>query len=204
MGISKANKMAPAKQVKKTTKSAPKKAAKAAAPAPVAAPVVEEKTAPAEVETPFQGLMDDMSTFQTHLQAQINSLSSLKAEFKLLEKKLQKESRQYRCYLEKRRKKSGSRAPSGFVKPTRISDELAAFLGKAKGTEMARTEVTKEINTYIKTHDLKDKKNGRIIHPDSKLTKLLNISAKDELTYFNLQKYMSHHFDKAASKPSSA
>jgi chromatin remodeling complex protein RSC6 len=97
----------------------------------------------------------------------------------------------------KRKKKSGNRKPSGFVKPTLISTELANFLGKPDGTEMARTEVTREINTYIKSNKLQDVTNGRRIIPDTKLKALLKINKGDELTYFNLQKYMSSHFAKA-------
>ena len=89
-----------------------------------------------------------------------------------------------------------SGGPSGFVKPTPISNELAEFLGKAIGTEMARTEVSKEINAYIQAHGLQDRDNGRIINPDERLRKLLRLSERDELTYFNLQKYMKHHFIK--------
>jgi upstream activation factor subunit UAF30 len=96
----------------------------------------------------------------------------------------------------KKRRNNGNRKPSGFIKPTRISDELAEFLGKNVGTEMARTEVSKEINAYITTNDLQDKANGRKINPDDKLTKLLKLSKEDELTYFNLQRYMKHHFIK--------
>jgi len=88
------------------------------------------------------------------------------------------------------------RFPSGFVKPTIISDQLAIFLGKPAGTKMARTDVSKEINTYIRVHGLQDPFNGRRIHPDEKLKKLLNINNGDELTYFNLQKYMGRHFHK--------
>jgi len=86
--------------------------------------------------------------------------------------------------------------PSGFVKPTIISNELAEFLGKAIGTEMARTEVSKEINAYIAAHGLQDIENGRRINPDERLRKLLRLSDRDELTYFNIQKYMKHHFIK--------
>jgi chromatin remodeling complex protein RSC6 len=96
----------------------------------------------------------------------------------------------------KRKRKSGNRAPSGFVKPTRISDELAEFLGKTVGTEMARTVVSKEINSYIRANKLQDPANGRKINPDLKLSKLLKINKGEELTYFNLQKYMKHHFIK--------
>jgi len=89
-----------------------------------------------------------------------------------------------------------SGGPSGFVKPTLISNELAEFLGKSIGTEMPRTEVSKEINAYIQAHGLQDGHNGRIINPDERLIKLLRLSEGDQLTYFNLQKYMKHHFIK--------
>ena len=74
--------------------------------------------------------------------------------------------------------------------------------GKAIGSEMARTEVSKEINAYIRAKSLQDKENGRKIHPDAALTKLLQVQKGDELTYFNLQRYMKHHFIKAV--PASA
>ena len=89
-----------------------------------------------------------------------------------------------------------SETPSGFIKPSIISNELAEFLGKAIGTEMARTEVSKEINAYITAHGLQDRHNGRIINPDERLRKLLRLNDGDELTYFNLQKYMKPHFIK--------
>ena len=88
------------------------------------------------------------------------------------------------------------RAPSGFAKPTLMSNELCAFLGEAPGTEMARTEVTKYLTTYIKQNNLQNQANKRIILPDDKLTALLNVTDTDEVTYFNLQKYMKVHFPK--------
>ena len=88
------------------------------------------------------------------------------------------------------------RAPSGFLKPTPITSELADFLGKDHGIEMARTQVTHEINSYIREHNLQDPSNGRRIIPDQALRTLLRVPQKDELTYFNLQRYMSHHFVK--------
>ena len=124
-------------------------------------------------------------------------ISSLKAEYRTLEKKWSREVKTAQKQSTKRKRKAGNRAPSGFVKPTKISDELASFLGKEKGTEMARTDVTREINTYIRAHKLQDKDNGRKINPDSKLAALLKLKKTDELTYFNLQKFMSPHFAKA-------
>jgi len=61
---------------------------------------------------------------------------------------------------------------------------------------MARTEVTREINMYIRAHSLQDKSNGRQINADDKLSALLKLKEGDVLTYFNLQKFMSPHFAK--------
>ena len=86
--------------------------------------------------------------------------------------------------------------PVCFLKRRLISDELAEFLGKPIGTEMARTEVSKEINAYINANGLADTENKRIINADEKLRKLLGLTNEDELTYFTIPKYMKHHFIK--------
>ena len=96
------------------------------------------------------------------------------------------------------------RAPSGFAKATEISTELCSFLGKPQGTEMARTEVTKYLTQYIKEHKLQDDANSRKILPDKPLQQLLNVSNGDEVTYFNLQKYMKVHFPKSAAATAAA
>lgn len=132
--------------------------------------------------------------------AKLNQIStmiaSLKSEYKTMEKNWSKELKAAQKASSKKKRKTGNRAPSGFVKPTRISDELAKFLDKPSGTEMARTDVTRNINVYIRAHNLQDKENGRKINPDSKLQTLLKLKKTDELTYFNLQRYMSPHFAK--------
>ena len=187
----------------KTTKVKKVKATKveAAAPAPLeaAAPVA----APVEAAEPVvegvdASIAQEARDFSAKLQQLSTIISTMKSDFRSLEKKMQREVKTAQKQSSKRKRKSGNRAPSGFVKPTRISDELASFLGKDKGAEMARTAVTKEINAYIRTHDLQDKTNGRKIIPDNKLASLLKLKKDDELTYFNLQKYMSCHFEKSA------
>jgi upstream activation factor subunit UAF30 len=171
--------------------------------APVPTPVVEEVhvDAPADGEIP---LAEQSVEFLTKLQQLGAMIASLKVEYRSLEKKWTRELKTAQKQSSKRKKRAGSRAPSGFVKPTRISDELAKFLEKPAGSEMARTEVTRDINKYIRTHKLQDEANGRKINPDSKLAALLKLNKTDELTYFNLQRYMSPHFAKAVKADASA
>jgi chromatin remodeling complex protein RSC6 len=198
--------------------SAPKKASKkASAPKAeaVAAPVVPVAPTPsvdAVVAAPAAAsavasavaLEPEVVSSETKLNEvdakiqQIGSiLATLKTDFKALRKSVAREKKLAEKSKGKAPKRSaGNRKPSGFIKPTLISDELANFLGKTTGTEMARTDVSKEINAYICAHNLKDKANGRIIHPDAKLSALLKITSGNELTFFNLQSYMKHHFIK--------
>ena len=163
-----------------------------------ATPVVVGDTPVAPVEENVDSALNELSLeFIAKIQQLSSLVSSLKNDFRTLEKKYQREIKLNQKKNSKRVKRSGTRAPSGFVKPTLISDELANFLDKPTGSEMARTEVTRDINTYIRSHNLQDKANGRKINPDTKLASLLKLTDKDELTYFNLQKYMSPHFAKS-------
>jgi hypothetical protein len=177
---------------------APKAAAKKAAKPVDAAPVPAAAPAPApEVTADISSLPVKMTEFNAKLQQLVGLFSTVKNDFKTLEKAVAREMKNAQKLSSKKRRNNGNRKPSGFIKPTRISDELAAFLGKTVGTEMARTDVSKEINAYIQSNGLQDKSNGRKINPDAKLTKLLKLSKEDELTYFNLQRFMKHHFIKA-------
>lgn len=174
-----------------------KKTKVAAAPAE---PVNELTPAPVADAAPLDAaasLAVKLTEFNAKLQQLGGLFATVKNDFKTLEKTVSREMKNAQKASSKKRRSNVNRKPSGFVKPTRISDELAQFLGKTIGTEMARTDVSKEINTYIQAHGLQDKQNGRRIHPDEKLTKLLKVSKDDELTYFNLQRYMKHHFMKA-------
>ena len=133
--------------------------------------------------------------FIGRFQAMITQFGLLKAELRNLEKATSKQLKIAQKINNKKRRK-GSRAPSGFVRPSLISEELATFLGKPAGSEMARTDVTREINKYIRANSLQDKENGRKIIPDKPLKSLLKLEDNVELTYFNLQKYMGPHFPK--------
>jgi len=182
------------------------KAAKAEAAAPVSAPApavdgAEATPAAAELDGSVSTAL--YSSVLTKLQSAQAVLASIRSEVNELKRQHARELRAANK-ANKRRKTSANRAPSGFVKPTLISNELAAFLGKPEGSVLARTEVTREVNAYIRNQKLQDKDNGRKINPDAKLLKLLKLKKGEELTYFNLQKYMAAHFAKSSAAPAAS
>ncbi len=184
----------------------PKASAKAPESAPVAAPAPAVDGA--EASTPVAEVDGSVSTalygsVLTKLQSAQALLASIRSEVNELKRQHARELRAANK-ANKRRKTNANRAPSGFVKPTLISNELAAFLGKPEGSVLARTEVTREVNAYIRNQKLQDKDNGRKINPDAKLLKLLKLKKGEELTYFNLQKYMAAHFAKSAAPAAAA
>ena len=191
--------------VESTPAVAAPKQKKVKAAAPVAAPVVVDTPAAPVEETAVvadaASLSTKLSDFSSKIQQLTSILSTMKTDYKVLEKSVSRELKN--ASKSKRSKKAANpnRQPSGFVKPSVISDELIKFLGKEAGTMMSRVEVSKEINAYITANQLKDKVSGRQINPDAKLAKLLKIGKDEVLTYFNLQKYLKIHFIKAVVAP---
>ena len=165
------------------------------------APVVEE-TAPevsaeqsAEDTTEQEVAFEGLCTMVIDLQQQLRSLNT---QIKQLQKNYKKEVKELKRKCKKPRKggdPTKKRAPSGFAKPTGLTPELCKFLNVPADTKLARTQVTKEITAYIKEHSLQNQENKKIILPDKKLQALLK-SGKEEVTYFNLQKFMKVHFIK--------
>ena len=189
----------PAKKKSKTAEAAaPAAAAAVEAAAPAAADAAPASEAAAAVSAEG-AISTEFSDFFTQLQSLSTQLLQLKTSFRQLERHASRELKTATKLSNKRKRRTGNRSPSGFVKPTLISDDLATFLGKPKGSSLARTEVTREINAYIRANNLQHKENRRKINPDAKLKSLLKLKDTDELTYFNLQCYMSPHF--AKSKP---
>lgn len=176
-------------------KATPKKQTPAPVPEPVPEPVVKQVNTSVE-ETPIE--MQFKEVLNT-LNEQKNLITTAINNVKQLQKNYLKETKN------KKKKRTSDptkkRAPSGFAKPTKISKELCDFLSKPNGTEMARTEVTKYLTEYIKNNNLQWEQDRRKIVPDKKLSKLLNCEKNDDVTYFNLQKWMKPHF---ASKTVSA
>ena len=201
-----------AKPVKQTTQSVTKKAPVDAPPTKkVSEPVAKVPKNDVTSEVPPEDTVCQDTPLSAEFvqvlalsQSLAQQLSVLRTALRLLEKKASRELKVANKAGKKNKRAKSNRQPSGFVKPTLISAELASFLGKETGVEMARTEVTKEINSYIRAHSLQDPTNGRRIIPDAKLVALLSLKSDDELTYFNLQKFMSPHFAKSPAAVAAA
>jgi chromatin remodeling complex protein RSC6 len=186
---------APAKETK-----APKaKAAEKPAAAPAAAPVVAAPVAAAAPATPVEDedLGAQLQKSITALHEQLAALKTAAATAATALKTIEKQAARVAKKAVRRRKqrKVDGAAPKEcyFTKPLRITDELCSFLGKAKGTEMTRAEVTKGVIAYAKSHNLMEKQN---IKADATLRKLLTINETDKLNILNLQTYVNRHYVK--------
>jgi len=135
----------------------------------------------------FNGLIKEVSVLRSQCTSIIAKIRNLK---------VQTEREKKAAVKDVKKRKMSNRAPSGFLKPTAISNELADFVGKPYGSEMARREVTLFLNQYIRENNLQNPTNGRIILADDKLRKLLKLDKSTELTYFNLQSHMTSLFPK--------
>lgn len=160
-----------------------------ASPAPVIEPVVELTT-----DQKFERLAEQ-------LQAVAGTVRTLQLGVKTLQREVRKAAAQAgakggRRVVDPERKK---RAPSGFTLPTGMSAELCAFLGVEPSTQLARVEVTRLINRYIKDHGLQNPSDKRTILPDAALGAILSASSTP-LTYFNLQSRIKHHFVAAVAR----
>ena len=188
---------------KAVAKSSSTKAAAVAATPVAATPVADETTVVEKsqlelLEERFNAITEQVNTLRTMSTALTGDLKTLRKD---VVRAVKKSGRRKRTPLTAEEK--AARPLSGFAKPTIISDELCGFLGKPIGTEVARTEVTKFLSSYIKEHNLQDTVEKRVIHPDAKLKALLNCDESAKLTFFTIQKYMKGHFKSSASSSSS-
>lgn len=90
---------------------------------------------------------------------------------------------------------------NGFNRQMKVSDGLRKFLSLGPDESISRSEVTRRVNTYIKEKDLKHPDNGRVIVLDEKLTKLLSPPEGVQITFLNMQKYISPHYLEPAPTP---
>ena len=186
---------AKAKTEKKVKSKSPKKEVEST-PVPESVP---ESVPDTTLDTTATSPDHTPDEFEVLMQSILDRHETIEKEQKLLRADTKRLCKIFAKKHNKKKKKSansGNKAPSGFAKPAPISKELCDFLGKDVGSELARTEVTKLLNAYIKQHNLQDEKNKRSINPDKKLQALLKVQKGESVTYFNLQKYMKAHFPK--------
>ena len=170
-------------------------------PEPVVVPkkdeVVVDATTPApptddkEGENPMQNLTEKLSAMSALLKETQACLKTAAREYDKLKKIVDK--------IQKKRE-NARKSPSGFAKPNKISNELCDFIGVPHGTEKSRTDITRYINSYVKEHNLNKPSNRRVILPDDKLKAILNVKDGEEVTFFILQRLISHHFPPKNSK----
>ena len=184
---------------KKVVKSAPKTEPKTEpkvepvqeTPAPVA-PVTTE--APVVNDTPY---LEEFTAVVTELDSAMTTIRNLKARLQKLEKQVHRDTKALnkKANGKRARKPRDPNAPkSGFAKEGPVSDEMRKFLGLKKDELISRTDVTKRIHEYCKSKNLQNPDDKRQIKPDASLRKLLKMGKGDDLTFFNLQKFMKVHF----------
>ena len=196
----------PAKSSSKKS-TAPKKvkatkAKKAPVKTPTPAPVETPTPDPTPVETTdvvvseFMDYSSDLLTMKLKLKDTMlmcKEALQLVSEFeKRMNKDVKVARKLYNKKLEK--SKSANNSNSGFTKLGHISTEMCEFLGVPQDHMMARVDVTREITDYCKKNGLQKPEDKRILLPDSKLQKLLQLDSDVTLTFFNLQKYLKNHF----------
>ncbi len=208
----------------KKTKAAPTQAEVA----PPAAPEVQQVVQTVNTIDETTDVSSEVSHIADMVKALITEGELLSKKQKTLTQKLRKCARTHakqckelvkNASKSKRRTKDPNkpkRPPSGFAKPTKISDALCDFLGVSHGELMARTEVTKWVTKYIREQKLQVETNKRRFEPDAKLASILgpldgtkkDKNGKTDLekgyTYFNLQKYLSPQFPKSAASASTS
>ncbi len=79
-------------------------------------------------------------------------------------------------------------ANSAFMKPMKISSELAEIVGAGP---MPRSEVVKKLWVYIKKNDLQDPANKRNINADANLKAVFD--GKSVVNMFEMTKLVSKH-----------
>ena len=139
----------------------------------------------------FVEILETLQSFQNNLKELVSVVKVLQKEHVKLVKQKSKKTSKKQVVDEVTGVATVKRQPSGFAKPTKLSDDLCDFLGVPHDTLMARTDVTRDLNNYIKANNLQDPNDRRKIIPDTKLKTILALTDGVPLTYFSLQSSIS-------------
>tara|TARA_Y100000361_G_scaffold150468_1_gene166201 strand:- start:5209 stop:5631 length:423 start_codon:yes stop_codon:yes gene_type:complete len=133
-----------------------------------------------------------MTCDDEHCEKILSELASLRTDIKSLSKIVRKiKAKQDDPTGEK----AASRAKNnGFNRKQAISEKLRKFLELPEGELVSRSTVTRAINKYVTENSLKHPDNGRLLMLDDKLKNLLQPPDDVQITFLNLQKYLSPHY----------
>jgi len=143
-----------------------------------------------EIDSNFDSLEKDLVKFKSEF-----------TSFMVRFRQLRKEFRKYGKETTKKGKKNNSdnnlivskKKPTGFQVAVNLSKELCEFLNISEDTKLNCSEVSRRMNLYFSNNSLQ---NGANITLDKKLKELLKPGKDDNITYFNLQKYLKKHYIK--------
>ena len=152
-----------------------------------------------------------VTVYVNKLNKYVETIAKMNSELKQLVtvgKTLEKDFNQIVKLLAKKNKSKSNenRALTGFAMPTYLTDEMYDFLNEhtemkiEKGQKVYRIAVTRTLNKYIKDNGLRQEKDKRYFTPNSTLHHIFRSTENDEVSYFNLQKYIKHHFLKEYKK----
>ena len=176
----------------KSKKAAAAKPAAAVAAAPVASTVAPAADAPvAEAKTVEQEVGSLIAVFQQQRDQAVAAIKTLQRLQKRVAKDVKEAGRRRR--RGKKETEDGvpkEKRPTIFTTPVTLKDQLCAFLGKAKGSQMTPADVTRAFSAYVDSKKLKDAEKGHTIHPDEPMRKVLGVKDGENLTYRNIQSYL--------------
>ena len=193
---------APAKKVAK--KEAVAASTTAAPSAPVVAAVIAEAPSASAIasasasaaEAPATTVSQDIEALVLQLQnvrdAAVSGLKALARLSKRVQRDIKEAGRRRRRNRVTPAEGSAPvvKRPTIFTTPVTLKDELAHFLGQAKGHQMTPADVTRAFSAYVDAHKLKDAEKGHTIHPDAAMRKVLGVKEGEALTYRNIQTYL--------------
>ena len=154
--------------------------------------VVNQETLKVDVEQLKQQVEGEIQRLRTDQQKN-KGVKFLKAVNKALKSLSGDLNRVLKSKTKTTRNKNTS---SGFMKPVKISSEMALFTSWDHSMLYSRVDVTKYLCNYIKTNSLQNPEDKRQILCDEKLASLLKVDVNSEtpLTYPGLQQHIQQHF----------
>lgn len=143
----------------------------------------------------------DFEAYMTNFQSFIESIPQGQVKVNTLLKKLKQLQHDSYRLLKLRRddRKPRGENNSGFMKPIKVSSDLASFMGLNPEEPITRVLVTKKLCQYIKEKDLQNPEDRRQILPDENLKRLFQMTGnqdEDKLTYYSMQKAIQQHIFK--------